>query len=155
MSEAVRKNSDEFSTRLNSATVQEGILDDVVHIIVHYLPDCRAIYRFGSWGSGTERHDSDLDLAILPAQRLQSLQRWELAQTLAVNVRRDIDLVDLFSVSSVLRMQVIAHGERLYCTDVREVERFEDVVFSMYARLNEERHEIVADAIQRGSIYGQ
>lgn len=133
----------------------ECMSDTAIDIIMQTLPDCRAIYRFGSWGSGTERHDSDLDLAILPAQPLQPLKRWELAQTLASHIRRDVDLVDLLSASTVLRMQVIAHGERLYHSDIREVERFEDMVFSVYARLNEERHEIVADVLQRGSVYGQ
>jgi predicted nucleotidyltransferase len=129
--------------------------DTAVRMILQILPDCLAIYRFGSWGSYAERHDSDLDIAIMPAQRLQQVKRWELAQTLASYARRDIDLVDLVSASTVLRMQIVAHGERLYQNDAHEVEKFEDMVFSSYARLNEERHEIVADVMQRGSVYGQ
>jgi len=129
--------------------------DTAVRMILQTLPDCLAIYRFGSWGSHAERHDSDLDLAILPAQQLQPVKRWELAQTLASHARRDIDLIDLLSASTVLRMQIVAHGERLYQSDTREVEKFEVMVFSSYARLCEERHEIVADVMERGSVYGQ
>ena len=40
--------------------------DAAVRMILQILPDCLAIYRFGSWGSCTERHDSDLDIAIMP-----------------------------------------------------------------------------------------
>jgi len=46
--------------------------DTTVRMILQMLPDCLSIYRFGSWGGTAERHDSDLDIAIMPAQRLQS-----------------------------------------------------------------------------------
>lgn len=128
--------------------------DAVVRMILQLLPDCRAIYRFGSWGGAAERQDSDLDIAILPAERLHSVKRWELAQTLASYVRRDVDLVDLLGASTVLRMQVVAHGERLYQNNVNEVEQFEGTIYSSYARLNEERRDIVADVLQRGSVHG-
>ena len=129
--------------------------DTVVRMILQVLPDCKAIYRFGSWGSDAQRHDSDLDLAVMLAQRLQPVKRWELAQALASYARRDVDLVDLLSASTVLRMQIVASGERLYQNDAHEVENFENMVFSSYARLNEERHEIVADVMRRRSVYGQ
>jgi len=52
-------------------------------------------------------------------------------------------------------MQVVAHGELLYSTGSNDVDQFEDTVFSSYARLNEERREILADVLQRRSIYGK
>ena len=52
-------------------------------------------------------------------------------------------------------MQVVAHGELLYCSNAGTVERFEDMVFSSYARLNEERREILSDVRERGNIYGK
>lgn len=135
--------------------MKDTVPGTAVRMILQLLPDCRAIYRFGSWGSAAERQDSDLDIAILPAERLQSVKRWELAQALAADLRRDVDLIDLLSASTVLRMQVVAHGERLYQIDTSEMEQFEDTIFSGYARLNEERRDIVADVVQRGSIHGQ
>jgi predicted nucleotidyltransferase len=119
------------------------------------LPDCQAIYLFGSWGTDAQRPESDIDLAVLPSQPIDPVHRWELAQTLASTVGRDVDLVDLLSASTVLRMQVVAHGERIYCSDVDKVEQFENIVFSSYAKLNEERRDILADVRQRGNIYGR
>lgn len=52
-------------------------------------------------------------------------------------------------------MQVVTHGELLYALNVDAVDRFADLVFSSYARLNEERREILTDVRQRGNIYGK
>jgi len=130
------------------------LTEQLIEMLLHVMPDCRAFYRFGSWGTAMQRPDSDIDLAILPSRPLDSVRRWELAQALASLAGRDVDLVDLLRASTVLRMQVVAHGERLYSADETEVEQFEDMVFSSYARLNEERREILADVRKRGSIYG-
>jgi len=121
--------------------------------LLESIPDVRAIYRFGTWGTAAERPDSDLDLAFLPGAPTDSVLRWELAQQIACLVGRDVDLVDLLTASTVLRMQVLATGERLYCSGCADVESFEDVVFSEYARLNEERREILEDIRQRGTVY--
>lgn len=127
----------------------------LVGAVLKSLPDCQAIYRFGSWGTSGQRPDSDIDLAILPASPLDPLRRWQLAQSLASLAGRDVDLVDLLRASTVLRMQVLATGDRLFCADDYAVELFEDVVFSSYARLNEERGEILSEIRARGSVYGK
>jgi predicted nucleotidyltransferase len=127
----------------------------IVRTLRDSIPGCLAIYLFGSWSTDAERPDSDIDIAILAPEMLPQVRRWELAQTLASLAGRDVDLVDLFGASTVLRMQVVAHGELLYGAGSSEVERFADTVFSSYARLNEERREIVADVLRRGSIYGK
>ncbi len=128
-------------------------VDRLVSSLLTLLPDCQAIYRFGSYGTDAQRAESDIDLAVLPSAPLDSVHRWELAQKLAALAGRDVDLVDLFCASTVLRMQVVAHGERLYCADSNQVEQFENVAYSSYAKLNEERRDILADVRQRGNIY--
>lgn len=127
----------------------------LVAALLDALPSCQAIYRFGSWGTGEQRVDSDIDLAVLGNQPIDPVLRWELAQRLASLASRDVDLVDLMQASTVLRMQVVAHGERLYCADLLTVEQFENMVFSSYAKLNEERREILTDVRRRGSVYGK
>jgi len=127
----------------------------LVEALLRVLPDCQAIYRFGSWGTTAERPESDIDLAVLPVNPLDPAWCWELAQSLASLAKQDVDLVDLTQASTVLRMQVVAQGERIYCSDEAEAEMFEDRVFSSYARLNEERREILSDVRRRGSIYGK
>jgi len=113
------------------------------------------LYRFGSQAKGTARPDSDVDLAILSREPIPNLRRFELAQELATQLHRDVDLVDLRTASTVMRMQVISSGECLFKVSDRLQGEFEDLVYSTYARLNEERREILNDVHTRGSVYAR
>ena len=133
---------------------QAKLLEQVVTEIRATVPGVLAIYRFGTWGRGDERAESDIDLAILPVQSLAATTRWQLAQHLAAVANRDVDLVDLRSASTVMAAQVIANGVRLFCSDENACAEFEDFVYASYARLNEERRAILSDIQTRGSVYG-
>jgi uncharacterized protein len=117
------------------------------------IPDLIALYRFGSQAKGNGRPDSDVDLAVLARHPIPALRRFELAQELAAQLHRDVDLVDLRTASTVMRMQVISTGECLFTVSDRLQGEFEDLVYSTYARLNEERREILNDVRTRGSVY--
>jgi uncharacterized protein len=125
----------------------------LVEYIKKSIPDLITLYRFGSQAKGTARPDSDVDLAILSRVALSELRRFELAQELATQLHRDVDLVDLRNASTVMRMQVISTGGCLFTVSDRLQGEFEDLVYSTYARLNEERREILNDVRTRGSVY--
>jgi uncharacterized protein len=118
------------------------------------IPDLIALYRFGSQAKGTARPGSDIDLAVLAHNPIPNLRRFELAQELAIQLHRDVDLVDLRTASTVMRMQVISTGVCLDAPDQPARREFEMYVYSDYARLNEERHEIVKGITKRGMVYG-
>ena len=128
-----------------------GVLSDRLR---EEFPGLISVYRFGSSGTEYERPESDLDLAVYAGSPLPVASLWHVAQELAADVGRDVDVVDLASSSAVMRAQVIHGGERVYCADEVACETFEDYVYSSYARLNEERREILQDILRRGSIYG-
>jgi predicted nucleotidyltransferase len=126
----------------------------IVEEIRRFCPNVTAIYAFGSWNSPQEHRESDIDLAILDTHAILPQEQWERTQHLSSFLAREVDLVDMLSASTVMRMQVVGHGRRLYCLDERQTSLFEDYVFSSYARLNEERKEILLDAEKRGCVYG-
>ncbi|CUS38498.1 hypothetical protein [Candidatus Nitrospira nitrificans] len=64
-----------------------------------------------------------------------------------------MDLLDLRSASTVMRMQVISTGECLAAPNEAARREFEMYVYSDYARLNEERREILNHVRTRGSVY--
>ena len=119
------------------------------------FPELRAVYRFGSFGTEHERPDSDIDLAVYAGEPLPVMKLWRVAQELAADVGRDVDLVDLASASTVMRAGVVHSGARVYCADEAACATFEDYVYSSYARLNEERRGILGDILRRGSVHGR
>jgi len=140
---------------VESCLMPNALLQRIAESIQEKLPNVLAVYVFGSVAKGEANAESDLDLAVLAdCDTLPVMHVWELAQTLAKGAGMDVDLIDLRAASAVMRIQVIAEGKRLICTDEDACAVFEDLVFSDYARLNEEREGILADIQQRGSIYG-
>lgn len=63
-------------------------------------------------------------------------------------------LIDLRRASTVLRSQVVADADVLFTTGDADTEEVLDFVLSDYARLNEERRDIVRDVRERGSVRG-
>ncbi len=131
-------------------------MDD--HALIEHIrksvPSLIALYRFGSQAKGTARPDSDVDLAVLARDPIPNLHRFELAQELAVQLHREVDLVDLRNASTVMRMQVLSMGTCLDTQDESVRREFEMYAYSDYARLNEERREIVKGITKRGLVYG-
>jgi len=128
---------------------------DLARCVREAVPRMIALYAFGSVVDGTARPDSDLDLAVLAAGPIDAGVLFELRGRLADIACRDVDLIDLFSSSTVLRMRVVATGEILCVEDDAQRVRFEDLAFSMYARLNEERHSVLDRVSGEGRVYGR
>lgn len=128
-------------------------LEPIVDLLCTRIPGLVAVYVFGSAATGDAHSDSDLDLAVLGESRLKSTARWDLQGEAAILAGRAVDLVDLRSASSVMRMQVVSTGRLLFSRNRHEMERFEMYVLSDYCRLNEERRAILDDVAQRGRVY--
>ncbi len=126
----------------------------LIEYIRQAVPSLIALYRFGSQAKGTARPDSDVDLAVLTRDPIPNLRRFELAQELAIRLHRDVDLVDLRNASTVMRMQVLSTGTCLNTQDESARRTFEMYAYSDYARLNEERCEILKGITKRGLVYG-
>jgi len=118
------------------------------------LPGLRAAYRYGSAGSAYQRADSDIDLAVLADRRLSFDELSRLTVELMRLTGRDVDLNDLRQLPVTLRVQIVAAGCRLFATDIGAADEYAARTLSDYARLNEERREILADVRRRGSIHG-
>ncbi len=131
------------------------LLQQFIATITSSVEECLAIYRFGSWDTPHQRAESDIDLAFLAPSAVDELECWNLAQRLASVANRNVDLINLSTASTVMQIQIITTGERIYCSDTYQVELFEDTVFSAYARLNEERNQIIGDIKRRGAVYDQ
>ncbi len=118
-------------------------LSTVIKKIKDNYPQVQAIYLFGSFGTEYETRESDVDIALLLPQKGDAVSLWELAQEIAIELNRDIDLIDLRSASTVFQYQILMTGKRIFCLDNEYCDMFEMTCLSMYLRLNEERKSLI------------
>lgn len=114
----------------------------LIQELLQLLPETRLVYLFGSQADGTATEQSDIDIAVLLPQKLDPITRFDIQESLASKLDRDVDLVDLLFASTVMQFQVTTKGECLYGT-ANERLKFEVQVMSMYQHLNEERADIL------------
>ncbi len=112
------------------------------------------IILFGSQAKGTFREDSDIDIAFLSEKECSSYELFMVAQQLASELGREVDLVDLKKASTVFKAQIVGTGTVIYCLDESKRILFQMRTFKDYALLNEERAEILNKIRQRGTVYG-
>ena len=87
-------------------------------------PEVRALYVFGSRAAGGARADSDLDLAVLYRSDQPPGAILRLGQLLEDATRQKIDLVDVARASAFLALEIV-RGERVFCREPTEADRFE------------------------------
>jgi predicted nucleotidyltransferase len=116
------------------------------HIISQSLDSFQSavIYVFGSHGTEAQHPHSDLDLAFLPKSSVDAYRVFEMANELANALGIEVDLVDLSKASTVMRKEVLRTGQAIEVRDQNAMHEFEMRTLSDYARLNEERHEVLA-----------
>ncbi len=126
----------------------------IIPVLSAALPGLQAVYVFGSVAREQGRHDSDVDLAFLTGRAVDPVARWHVQERLASTLGRDVDLVDLQSASTVMRIQVIGEGLVLVDIDPSARAFFEAMALSDFSRLQDERKGILEDVLRRGHVYG-
>ena len=113
------------------------------------------IYLFGSAARDQLKKDSDIDIAFLTDNDIDPYDCFMKAQELADIFKRDVDLINLNTSSTVFKAQVVGTGKRIYCSDEIKRMYFEMRALKAYAMLNEEREVILKKIKERGSVYGK
>ncbi len=116
-----------------------------------------SVYLYGSRATGFDGPDSDYDFAVIGSVPLDRAALESLRERLIEMLPGDagVDCVDLRQIPLTLAAQVLESGLVLIAGDEAERARVETRLMSMYASLNEERREIVADIVERGSVYAR
>jgi predicted nucleotidyltransferase len=126
----------------------------IVATLRERLPDLLAIYAFGSRIQGTSGPQSDLDLAVLVAGYADPLALFDLAGDLADVAGCPVDLLDLRAASTVLQHQILVTGQRWWALDAQAA-LFEAAMLSEKTALDEARAGLLADILQRGTVYAR
>ena len=126
----------------------------IIQTVLKRYADVQAVYLFGSCGTESEWPDSDVDIALLftpqKAEQAGSLTMSDLNFELAKSLEKQVDLINLRTVNTVFQKEVIMADRRIYCQDERAADEFEMLTISKYQKLNEERKEIIENAVKDG-----
>lgn len=130
--------------------------DAITAIILERYPDTQAIYLFGSYGTGYEWPNSDVDIAVLlppvEAKRVGQLALSDTRLALERALNKDVDLINLRQVSTVFQKEIVMADRRIFCIDPRSADEFELLALALYQKLNDERAEIVAEGLRSGKF---
>lgn len=125
----------------------------ITNILKQRIEGIICIYLFGSFSEGICGNDSDIDIAVLAKGEWDNIKRWEITGILSGELNKDVDLINLKSASTVMKAQILAKGKCIYEPDKIKKDFFEMYSLSDYARLNEERKEIIERIKKEGRVY--
>lgn len=76
-------------------------------------PDLKLAIIYGSAATGKMRADSDVDIALLFDRPLNTEKKMEIIARLERELKREVDLVDLFSLNGTILQQILTRGRLL------------------------------------------
>lgn len=92
----------------------------------------QAVYLFGSAAAGKTHAESDLDLAIVPADSSLRSERLELLTELARRGFSNVDLVFLDTNDVVLKFEAVHQNHLLYCKSDFDASNFFSLTLRQY-----------------------
>jgi predicted nucleotidyltransferase len=105
-------------SKLKAASKSWQIDEQLREVFAHF-PEIVLVVLFGSVAAGSQRADSDLDIAVAADHSLTVEDKLSLIGFLAERTGRAIDLIDLNVVTEPLLGQVLRHGRRILGSDTR------------------------------------
>ena len=132
-----------------------SLSQQLTDILISHIPDLWAVYLFGSICTDRFNADSDIDIAFIGAQSVDSIKRWDIQEIIAAQLHKDIDLVDMRSATTIMQKQIIETGQRVYCGAqfLSRVEHFESKCIWLYIDLMELNAPLYARITKDKSVY--
>jgi len=128
----------------------------IIKTVLEHYPEVQAIYLFGTYGTDDQWTESDVDIALLlkhqQAKAVGTLVMSDLRFELERLLKKDVDLINLRLVPTVLQKEIIAANRRIYTADKYAADEFDMLTISYYQKLNEERAEILEEIITSGRV---
>lgn len=104
-----------------------------------------AFYLLGSAAQDRLRHDSDVDIALMPMPGtvISSVERAGIANALSYRLRRTVDLGELSTRNLVYANEVLHTGALLYSRDPAATALIAASLLGLYLEFNERRQEVI------------
>jgi predicted nucleotidyltransferase len=119
---------------------------DQINSIISFLQSkmkLRLLIVYGSYASGHATEKSDIDLAFLADDEIDSFKLWyDISQELALLMHvESIDLVDMKTIDTVFRFIIVSTGQVIFQDGDFDV--YLDLAYTQYLQLNDDRREIL------------
>jgi len=101
---------------------REDISDRIANVLERE-PGLKLVLMYGSAAAERMRHDSDVDVAVLFDNPLSIEEKIDLISRLEIELKRDVDLVDLFNLSGTILKQVLCKGRIVINNDTGALTR--------------------------------
>ena len=128
----------------------------IIQTVLKHYPEVQAIYLFGTYGTDDQWTNSDVDIALLlkhqQAKTIGTLVMSDLRFELERLLKKDVDLINLRRVPTVLQKEIVAADRRIHTADEYAADEFEMLTISYYQKLNEERAEILKEIMTSGRV---
>ncbi len=102
---------------MKAASQSRQPVDAQLKEVLAHFPKIVLAVLFGSVALGSQRVDSDLDIAVAAKQALTTNEKIALIAALTDRTGQAIDLIDLNVVSEPLLGQIVRHGRRVLGRD--------------------------------------
>lgn len=127
-------------------------IESKIIFLLTKMANIKAIYLYGSIITEYYNDESDIDIAILLDKKINSNETFEINCVLTNELNKEVDLVQLYTVSTVLQMQIIQTGKRIFCKDENFCNGFETQIFCDYIELNELRKPYLDEIAKTGKV---
>ncbi|MDA3849692.1 MAG: nucleotidyltransferase domain-containing protein [Spirochaetaceae bacterium] len=108
--------------------------EKIINILLKHYPHLEAIYLYGSFAQGIQGSNSDVDIAVLlphkEAKKVGSLGFSDARVGLSKELHRDVDLINLRLVNTVMQKEVIKEDSPIYVENHYSVDQFEMLTLS-------------------------
>lgn len=109
------------------------------------------IYIYGSYITDNFRDNSDIDIALIPCQKIVPVELFDLSCDLAVITNTDIDLVDFTQATPVLKSQILKNNKIVFCND-HELRLYHEMTALKEYSMHNEECSIIYEAMYGYSI---
>ncbi len=103
----------------------------------------RLLILYGSYASGHATEKSDIDVAFLADDEIDSFKLWfEVSQELAHLMHvESVDLIDMKNIDDVFRFVIVSTGKVIFQDG--NFDEYLDLAYTKYLQLNDDRREIL------------
>jgi predicted nucleotidyltransferase len=112
-------------------------------------PELLLAMVFGSMADGSQRSDSDIDVAVYARHQMDPRKRQQLADEIAVATGRTVDLIDLRNVDGALLRRILDRGQIVFSKEPSTLGILTEGLLDWQENFEPQLNELLATRLRR------